>query len=238
MTQPAPAPRTVLLLHAYPLSAAMWDRQRAALEEVGFTVLAPNLPGFGGEDGAMTSLADAARDLLGALVLEPVAVVGLSMGGYLALELLAQAPERFARVVLADTSLRADPPEKAKDRLEQADRVEEEGAGFILHAAEQEHYSPATFRQVRPMIEAATREGIAGALRAMAHRPEGRDTLRDLAAPLLVLVGEHDDITPPELAQEIADAGHGTLRVIPGAGHLSNLDAPEAFNAALLDFLR
>lgn len=237
MTQPVPAPQTVLLLHAYPLSAAMWDTQKAALEEAGFAVLAPDLPGFGGQDGAITSLADAARDLLGALVLEPVALVGLSMGGYLALELLAQAPERFTRVVLADTSLRADDPEKTKDRLEQADRVEEEGAAFIVEAAEKEH-SPATFRQVRPMIESATTGGIAGALRAMAHRPEQRDTLRALDVPLLVLVGEHDEITPPELAQEIADTGRGSLRVIPGAAHLSNLDAPEAFNAALLEFLR
>ncbi|MBB5233674.1 alpha/beta fold hydrolase [Deinococcus budaensis] len=237
MTQPAPAPQTVLLLHAYPLSAAMWDAQKAALEEAGFAVLAPDLPGFGGQAGAITSLEDAARDLLGALVLEPVALVGLSMGGYLAMELLAQAPERFTRVVLADTSLRADDPEKTKDRLEQADRVEQEGAAFIVEAAEKEH-SPATFRRVRPMIETASREGIAGALRAMAQRPEQRDTLRDLAVPLLVLVGEHDEITPPELAQEIADAGRGTLRLIPGAAHLSNLDAPEAFSEALLAFLR
>lgn len=231
------APQTVLLLHAYPLSAAMWTEQRAALEGAGLNVLAPDLPGFGGREGAMTSLADTARDLLAELPDGRLAVVGLSMGGYLALELLAQAPERFTRVVLADTSLRADPPEKMRDRLEQADRVLEEGPAFIVEAAEQEH-SASTFRQVRPMIEAATPQGIAGALRAMAHRPEQRGTLRSLAAPLLVLVGEQDEITPPELAQEIADAGRGTLRVIPGAAHLSNLDAPDAFNEALLGFLR
>lgn len=230
-------PRTALLLHAYPLSAAMWERQQAALEAAGMTVLAPNLPGFGGEPGAMTSLSKTARDLLNILPPEPVALVGLSMGGYLALELFAQAPGRFARVVLADTSLRADDPEKSRDRLEQADRVLEEGAGFILHAAEKEHYSPAVFRQVRPMIEAASRGGIAGALRAMAHRPEQRETLRTLNVPLLVLVGADDEITPPEQAQEIADAGRGTLTVIPGAAHLANLDAPDTFNAALLAFL-
>lgn len=233
-----PAPRTVLLLHAYPLSAAMWDDQRAALEAGGFRVLAPNLPGFGGEEGAITTLEDAARDLLGTLPEgEPLAVVGLSMGGYLAMELLRQAPERFARVVLADTSLRADDPEKTEDRREQADRVEEEGRDFIVAAAEKEH-SPATFRRVRPMIESASREGIAGGLRAMAVRGEHRDTLRGLEVPILVLVGEADEITPAELAQEIADAGRGELRVIPGAAHLSNLDNPDAFNAALLDFLR
>lgn len=234
----APAPRTVLLLHAYPLSAAMWDDQRAALEAEGFRVIAPNLPGFGGEEGAITTLEDAARDLLGTLPEgDPLAVVGLSMGGYLAMELLRQAPDRFARVVLADTSLRADDPEKAQDRRDQADRVEDEGRDFILHAAEKEH-APATFRRVRLMIESATREGIAGALRAMAVRGEHRDTLRGLEVPLLVLVGEQDQITPVELAQEIADAGRGELRVLPGAAHLSNLDNPDAFNGALLAFLR
>lgn len=231
------SPLTVLLLHAYPLSAAMWAGQQAALEAAGLTVLAPSLPGFGGEPGAVTSLADTARDLLERLPPGPVALVGLSMGGYLALELLAQAPQRFARVVLADTSLRADTPARAGDRHTQADRVLEEGRDFIVAAAEQEH-SPSTFRQVRPMIEAATPEGIAGALRAMADRPEQRDTLRNLDVPLLVLVGEHDEITPPEQAQEIADAGRGSLHVVPGAAHLSNLDAPDAFNAALLAFLR
>jgi pimeloyl-ACP methyl ester carboxylesterase len=193
--------RTVLLLHAYPLSAAMWAGQKTALEAAGLTVLAPSLPGFGGEPGAMSSLADTARKLLDTLPPEPVALVGLSMGGYLALALLA------------------------------------EGRAFIVTAAEQEH-SPSTFRQVRPMIGAASREGIAGALRAMAERSEQRETLRTLNVPLLVLVGEHDEITPPGQAQEIADAGRGTLHIVPGAAHLSNLDAPDAFNAALLAFLR
>jgi pimeloyl-ACP methyl ester carboxylesterase len=229
--------RTVLLLHAYPLSAAMWAGQKTALEAAGLTVLAPSLPGFGGEPGAMSSLADTARKLLDTLPPEPVALVGLSMGGYLALALLAQAPQRFARVVLADTSLRADTPDRAGERRQQADRVLAEGRAFIVTAAEQEH-SPSTFRQVRPMIGAASREGIAGALRAMAERSEQRETLRTLNVPLLVLVGEHDEITPPGQAQEIADAGRGTLHIVPGAAHLSNLDAPDAFNAALLAFLR
>ncbi|ABF46283.1 alpha/beta hydrolase fold protein [Deinococcus geothermalis DSM 11300] len=229
-------PQTVLLLHAYPLSAAMWAAQKAALEAAGLTVLAPNLPGFGGADGAMTSLANTARDLLKTLPPEPAALVGLSMGGYLALELLAQAPDRFARVVLADTSARADDEEKQKDRREQADRVLAEGQGFIIAAAREEHL-PETFARIRPMIEAATPQGIAGALRAMAARPDQRATLRRLKLPLLALVGEQDTLTPPDLAGEIAELGHGERQIIPGARHLSNLDAPEAFNAALLAFL-
>lgn len=230
-------PWTVLLPHAYPLSSAMWAAQQEVLEGAGLRVLAPSLPGFGGAPGAMTSLPEVAADLLKRLPPEPVAVVGLSMGGYLAMALLAHAPERVGRVVFADTTLRADPPEKAQARREQADRVLEEGPGFLVEAAEQEHRS-ATFRQVRPMIEAASREGIAGALRAMAAREDSRDTLRAVTVPTLVLVGADDPLTPPEQAQEIADATGGALTVLPDAGHLSNLDAPEAFNAALLDFLR
>lgn len=112
-----------------------------------------------------------------------------------------------------------------------------EGQDFIIEAARQE-YRPETFARIRPMIEAATRQGIAGALRAMAARPDRRDTLRRLKLPLLALVGEQDTLTPPDLAGEIAALGHGERQILPGAMHLSNLDAPKAFNAALLAFLR
>lgn len=232
----APAPHTVLLLHAYPLSGAMWADQRPALEGAGLSVLAPHLPGFGGRGGAVTSLAELARDLLTELPGTPLAVVGLSMGGYLALELLAQAPGRFARAVLADTSARPDDEEKREDRREQAGRVLAEGKDFIVEAARKEH-PEATFRRIRPMIDLASPEGIAGALRAMADRADHRGTLRRLDLPLLALVGEEDTLTPPELAQETADLARGERWVIPGAGHLSNLEAPEAFNALLLEFL-
>lgn len=231
-----PTPPTVLMLHAYPLSGAMWAAQEAALTAAGLSVTSPHLPGFGGRGGQIGSLADTARDLLAELPDEPLSVVGLSMGGYLALELLAQAPERFARVVLADTSARADDEDKRNDRRAQAGRVRLEGRGFLLEAAEKEHPA-ATYRQIVPMIEAASREGIAAALEAMAARPERLDTLRALQVPLLVLVGEDDDITPPELAREMAGAGHGVLQILPGAQHLSNLDQPAAFNRALLNFL-
>lgn len=232
----APRPRTALLLHAYPLSGAMWAAQEAALTAAGLSVIAPHLPGFGGRGGAVGSLADAARGLLAELPEGPLSVVGLSMGGYLALELLAQAPGRFARVVLADTSARADDEARRQDRRSQARRVRLEGRGFLIEAAGKDH--PAgTFHQIVPMIEGASREGVAAALEAMAARPERLDTLRALTVPLLVLVGEDDALTPPPLAREMAEAGRGDLVILPGAQHLSNLDQPAAFTRALLDFL-
>ncbi|MFC6592130.1 alpha/beta fold hydrolase [Deinococcus lacus] len=235
----AAVPRTVLLIHAFPLSSEMWTAQKAALEAAGLQVLTPNLPGFGGEAGELLGLDQAARLLLDQLPIEPVSVVGLSMGGYIALELLALAPERVGRLVLADTHAQGDDEATTQSREEQAVRVLKEGPGFMIGKAEQEQ-APATAAQTRRMTLQASREGIAAALRAMAARPDRRDTLRAAAErglPVLALVGTQDDLTPPEQAREMARLSGGQVTELAAAGHLSNLDQPEAFNQALLDFL-
>lgn len=231
--------KITVFLHAYPFAAEMWAAQRWALEAAGHTVITPDLPGFGGMPGHMDSLADTARDLLSTLPAGPLNVVGLSMGGYLALELLRQEPERFARVVLADTSARADTPEKQQDREAQALRVLNEGVGFIVAAAKDEH--PAhTYHIIKPLIEQASPQGVAGALRAMAERPDSRSVLQSVAGKvdLLAIVGSRDTITPPEVVSEIAGLGAGRLELIEGAGHLSNLDKEKEFTALLLEFLQ
>lgn len=227
-----------LLLHAFPLASEMWASQRAALLAAGHTVLAPDLPGFGGMPGGIEGFPALATELLSTLPAGPLNVVGLSMGGYLALELLRQESERFARAVLADTSARADSPEKKREREEQAQRVLTEGAGFMLEAAREEH--PAhTYRVIAPLIEAASPQGIAAALRAMAARQDSLDVLTSLPGKVAVLaiVGSQDKTTPPEVVSEIAGLSQGRLEMIEGAGHLSNLDQEKDFNALLLDFL-
>ncbi|WP_291424822.1 alpha/beta hydrolase [Deinococcus sp.] len=231
-----PKPQTVLMLHAYPLSGTMWSAQEKALQEAGRNVIVPHLPGFGGTSGHMSSLADTAAHLLELLGPQPVSLVGLSMGGYLALALLRLAPERFGRVVLADTSAAADDAQKQQDRRLQAQRVRAEGREFILEAAQKEH-SPATYERILPMMQAASREGVAAALEAMAERPESFDVLEKLKVPLLVLVGERDEITPLGNARKLVEAGHGELKIIPDAAHLANLDNAHDFTRALLDFL-
>lgn len=235
MTQRPP----VLLLHAFPLSARMWMHQEEALIAAGYQVIAPHIAGFGGLEGEIESLSQTAAELL-TLLDEPATVVGLSMGGYLALELLHQAPEKVTRLVLADTTARSDDEEKKKTRESQAVRIAIEGRQFIIDAAREEQ-QPRTFAQTLPMMEAARPEAIAAALRAMSQRPDHRSTLeayKTSGKSLLVLVGEHDTITPPDLAREMSELGGGVLKIIPEAGHLANLDAPEAFTNALLDFLR
>ncbi|ADV68205.1 alpha/beta fold hydrolase [Deinococcus maricopensis] len=230
----------VVLLHAYPLAAPMWDDQIRALRAAGRTPIAPNLPGFGGAPGAIQSLPVTAATLLNDLPDGPFDLVGLSMGGYLALEVLHQAPGRVHRLVLADTTARADTDERRATRHAQAERALHEGTTFLQDTARDEQ-RPGTYARTRPLIATATPEGVAGALRAMAARPDHRPTLTARSAtekPTLALVGANDPITPPDLAQELADLTYGRLHVIPDAGHLANLDQPAAFTAALLDFLR
>ncbi len=227
-----------LLLHAYPLASDMWAAQRRALEQAGHTVIAPDLPGFGGMPGNMARLHDTASELLTTLPAGPLNIVGLSMGGYLAFELLRQEPERFVRAVLADTSARADTPEKKADREAQAVRVLHEGTDFLLESAEQEH--PAhTFAVIKPLIQQATPQGVAGALRAMAARPDSRDLLPSLVDKVAVLgiVGRKDSLTPPEIVSEIVGLSGGQLAIIEGAGHLSNLDKEQDFTRVMLEFL-
>lgn len=228
---PEPVAPPVLMLHAHPLSGAMWARQAEALRALGRDVIVPDLPGFGGQPGTIAGLDGAARDLLAELPDGPLDVVGLSMGGHLALELLSQRPDKLRRLILADTSARADDGEQRESRLQQAERASE-GTGGIVKAAGEQH-PPRTFEQIEPMIRTASPRGVAAGLRALAARQDARQTLRRAKPPTLVLVGSGDTLTPPELAE----LSGGELRVIEGAQHLSNLDRPEAFTRALLAFL-
>ncbi|ADY26958.1 alpha/beta hydrolase fold protein [Deinococcus proteolyticus MRP] len=238
-------PQTAVLLHAFPLDARMWTEQKKALEAAGLRVIVPHLPGFGGEAGELTSLEEMAETLVdNVLPEEPVALVGLSMGGYLALEVLAALqqrgqPERVSHLVLADTHAQGDDAEKSEDREKQAQKVLKEGQEFMVETAREEQ-KPSTAKQTAKMTREASREGVAAALRAMAARADRRDVLRragEQGVQVLALVGSEDALTPPEQAQENADLSGGQLKVIEGAGHLSNLDEPEAFNQALVDFL-
>ncbi len=236
-----------MFLHAYPLNASMWDAQLEAVRGAGWPVIAPDFPGFGiapqrGEhtleafaDIAITALDEAGRDR--------AVIVGLSMGGYAALRLLERAPERIAGLVLCDTRAGADAPEAAHKRLEAAERVEREGTGWIADAMLPNlvatSASDAVKNTVRGLIARASAPGVAGAQRAMAARPDSRPLLSGVRVPTLVLVGSADALTPLAESVLMADAiPDARLEVIPNAGHLSNLERPEAFNRALLGFLR
>jgi 3-oxoadipate enol-lactonase len=243
---------TVLLLHGFPLNPAMWNRQKAALETAGYQVVAPDLR-IDGEAGggdlpepvAMEHMADLAIAALDAAEAERCVAVGFSMGGYVAFSLLEKYPDRVAGLVLADTRAEADSEEGKAGRKKLAANVMENGAqaavdamlGKLLSPKTQQG-KPALVQEVERLMQDAPPQAIASAALGMALRANRTPMLGSIRVPTLVIVGEDDVITPPDVARKMAAAiPNAKLSVIPEAGHLANMEQPEAVNEALLAWL-
>ncbi|MFB9928163.1 alpha/beta fold hydrolase [Amycolatopsis halotolerans] len=239
----------LVLLHAFPLDARMWDPVRAPLAER-FRVITPDQRGLGRsplpESEAEPDLADAARDvvaLLDKLELDQVVLGGCSMGGYLALAVLRLAPERVGGLVLIDTKATADTPEAAQTRLDVANRAEAEGVKDWLADANLPNLLADTasadlLARVRELIDAQPPSGVAWAARAMRNRPDSVDLLRETDVPALVIVGERDAITPLDAANTMVEAlPDATLAVLPGVGHLTPLEDPAGVVEAILGWV-
>jgi 3-oxoadipate enol-lactonase len=237
---------TVLLLHAFPLHSGMWARQIAALEKR-HRVIAVDYRGLGKsgpppEASTLDLLAEDVRALLAHLRIERAAVAGLSMGGYLSLELYRQAPALFRGLALCDTKAAADTDEGKAVREKFAQTTLERGLSWVademvpnLLRAEPD---PAAVKEVRRLIQDGTPAGVAAAQRGMARRPDSTPTLSRITCPTLVIVGELDTLTPPGESEKIAAAVKGARLVkITDAGHLTNIENPDVFNAALTSFV-
>jgi 3-oxoadipate enol-lactonase len=240
---------TLLLLHAFPLNARMWDGQ-LALADDGWRVIAPQLRGF--DDGAneppATTVDDYAGDvidLLDALHIKQVVVGGLSLGGYVAFALLRLAARYVQALILADTRPQADTPEGVAARVRMLQLVQEKGPSAIademipkLLGETTRHTGSAVEDHVRSLVLANSTDAIAGAIRALMSRPDSTPLLASIHVPTLILVGEEDTVTPPVLSEQMHTAIAGSQLVrIPQAGHLSNLEQSDSFNAALAAFL-
>ena len=238
--------RPLLLLHAFPLSAEAFAPQLRSPPR-GFRLIAPDLRGFGGSGPAtgITSMAALAADALALLdqlgLREPAVVGGVSMGGYAALALARLNPGRVRALVLIDTQASADDDAARSGRESVAREVENEGTEALIRSLLPRLLSPSAPTAVREAVAAMIRgngaQGAAAAIRGMAWREDARDILARFAGPALVVVGEEDVITPPPKAWVMADLLSNSKRVmLPAAGHLSNLESPDAFNTALAEF--
>jgi 3-oxoadipate enol-lactonase len=234
-----------LLLHAFPLHSGMWAPQLAALAS-GWHVLAPDYRGLGQSRGPFdaTTMELVAEDVLGflrQLGVRRAAVAGLSMGGYVALELYRRAPELFRGLALCDTKAGPDTEAQKEVREQFALDALAKGLGWVADAFTpkllREEADPALAKQVKALIRGGTPEGVAAAQRGMARRKDSLPTLPLISCPTLVVCGDEDLLTPPAESQRIASLVKGArLQLIPAAAHLSNLENPTAFNAALTSF--
>lgn len=245
----------VVLLHAFPLSSAMWAAQRAELA-ARCRVITPDQRGFGGTPAggdpaslAKPSLATVADDLvrfLDKLGLDQVVVGGLSMGGYVAMALLKRHPERVKALILANTKASADPEAAAANRERIAAAVMAAGSSELLLdevypkllGATTVASRPDVAAGVRALVQQAPANAVAWAQRAMAARPDSFETLRSATVPALVIAGEEDALMPLPEAEAMAEAlPKSQLVTLPGVGHLSAVEDPAAFNAAVTAFL-
>lgn len=187
-------------------------------------------------------MADYSREIVAVLDhlrLDRFIAAGISMGGYILMQMLRDVPQRIEGVILIDTRERADSDQVREDRFKTIAEVEKSGIKpvvdamlpkMILNAARQP--------QFREIMMQATPVGMIAAQRAMAGREDSSSTLQALKVPALVIVGEHDPITSPDDARRMAALIKGSNRVvIKDAAHASNFDQPNAFNRAVTEFL-
>jgi len=231
-----------LLLHAFPFDGSMWEAVSARLRAEGHEVLAPDLRGFGGVPlgGRPADVGVLVADALAHMGSRPAIVVGCSMGGYVALGIARQRPELVAALVLVDTKASAD-SEPAREHRERIAVLAESGDdwsdGMIdgLLGVTTRRTRPHVVDQVESALRVAPRATVAWAQRAMAGRPDAREALALLTAPVVVVWGEEDTMSP-RAEQDIimAAAPHARWAPLSGAGHLTPLEVPGAVAEALL----
>ena len=247
----------VVLLHAFPLDHRMW-RQALPLADH-LRLIIPDLRGFGESvaagpaESAPASIAQLADDVSGLLdalhITEPAVIAGVSMGGYIAQHVAARQPDRVHSLVLIDTKFAADSPEARAGRADLAARVGRVGQRILaeamipnlLAASPEARSRPRRAENEQLLHEIITHQPVAtiqDALAALGNRPDMTAAMRQCDLPVLLVCGAEDTITPPEVMEAMEELlPRGRLLVVPEAGHLVPLEAPEIFCEALLAFL-
>lgn len=249
MTATRPLP--VVLLHALPLDSTMWQAQAAALRERGHTVIVPDQRGFGTEPlgeqpPSLDTVADDLAARLDALGHETVALVGCSMGGYVAMAFLRRHRHRVGALVLLATRATADTPEQAAGRRAFAGLVVDDAQREqliarttpLLLGATTRAERPGTLADVLARSRAADPRAVAWAQEAVAARPDSVEVLRATDLPALVITGAEDELVTADEAALMADLlPRGRLVTLPGAGHLQPLEAPEPTTRLIAELL-
>ena len=239
----------VIFIHAFPLNQGMWDDQAGFLKTT-CRVITLDLRGFGQSDVPATrySLADMASDIRGlmrVLSIDQAVLVGLSMGGYVSTTFYRSYPDAVRGLVLSDTRTSADTEEGRARRFASAEKAKREGASAIaaemiplLLGRTSLEKRPDVVNRVRLMAESNPPRGIAAAQRAMADRLDSGSLLASVTFPVLLICGAEDTLsTPAEMEAMCRGIPGSNLKVIENAGHLPNIEQPDRFNEALLEYI-
>lgn len=238
----------LVLLHAFPLDHRLYTGQ---LEELSkwYRVICPDLPGFGQTSwcGAITMpwVAEQLHGLLKELGALPCVIGGCSMGGYATFAFEREYPTEVLGMVLIDTKAEGDGPDQRRNRDKLIEMVDRHGPAAVADAMIPKMLSEKT-KGEKPELEGQIRSvalktpaaTLKSALAALRDRPDVTEFLPSVACPAVIVVGQEDQITPVSCAEAIkGGVRHATLRVMPGVGHLSPIEAPEALNEALRGFM-
>jgi pimeloyl-ACP methyl ester carboxylesterase len=240
----------VVLIHGFPLNRQMWAPQVEALSKAGFRVICPDLPGFGEssaiDNASMSAYADTVVGLLDELGIDKAVVGGMSMGGYVLLNMVERYPQRLLGAMYIVTRAAADDSAGKEKRTMLASEVSSgnhlivpDTFAQVLFAPQTPQEQPELVNEVRQWMESTPSDGIVVGLLAMRDREDYVNKLSKLNIPSLVIGAEQDMAVPVEHAQVLAKSlPNVELIVMPNAGHMANLEQPDTFNQALLGFLQ
>jgi pimeloyl-ACP methyl ester carboxylesterase len=243
----------VVLLHAFPCDGRMWQPQADDLCEAGWRVLVPDLPGFGqsalpDREPSLDDVAESVVSVLDDRGVDRCVLAGVSLGGYVTMAILRQRPDLAAGLVLCDTKATAD-SDAARENRERLARLVLESPQECARILEQavlpgllgdttRAHRPEVVDRVRSWLGDATADTVAWYQRAMAVRPDSVAVLAAVDVPTLVLWGEEDALAPREEQDAMRTAStDADLVIVPEAGHLANVERPEAVTAAMRRFL-
>lgn len=239
----------VVFIHAFPLNQAMWEDQARALADR-FRVITLDLRGFGGSQApegpySMDQMASDVYELCRALGIDRAVLVGLSMGGYVSMAFARNYPESIRALVLANTRASADSDQARLRRARSAEKALNQGTAAavadllpLLLASSTLQSRPDIVQKVRAMAESVQPRVFAAVQAGLAERPDSTQLLSKVNFPVLIISSDQDALNTIQEAQALQEIiPDSRLRIIQGAGHLSNLERPDQFNAILTEFL-
>lgn len=243
----------VIFIHGFPFSHKMWTFPGGQVEALASTcrIIAYDVRGHGESeigDGQYTIelFVDDLLGLLDHLNIVKAVVVGLSMGGYIALRAIERNPDRFRALVLCDTKSDEDSNEAKIKRAASIKAVKLNGPkvfaeNFVANVFTPESFNtkPDAIKMIQSIIERTAPISLCGALLALASRTNTTPALSSIAVPTLIMVGEHDALTPPAASQAMNEKiPNSELHIIPNSAHMSNIENPEEFNKHLVAFVQ